>query len=65
MAGKILIIGYKFAFKNINTSHPRHRLKKICPASFCETCQWLKFSPEWVMGPEQGKSSGRIATFSL
>ena len=22
-------------------------------------------SPEWVMGPEQGKSSGRVATFSL
>ena len=25
----------------------------------------VKISPEWVMGPEQGKSSGRIATFSL
>ena len=25
----------------------------------------VKFSPEWVMGPEQGKSSGRVATFSL
>jgi len=24
-----------------------------------------KFSPEWVTGPEQGKSSGRIATFRL
>ena len=24
-----------------------------------------KFSPEWVTGPEQGKSSGRVATFSL
>ena len=24
-----------------------------------------KISPEWVMGPEQGTSSGRIATFSL
>ena len=24
-------------------SHPCHRLKKICPASFRETCQWLKF----------------------
>jgi len=22
-------------------------------------------SPQWVTGPEQGKSSGRIATFSL
>jgi hypothetical protein len=22
-------------------------------------------SPKWVMGPEQGKSSGRIATLSL
>ena len=22
-------------------------------------------APEWVTGPEQGKSSGRIATFSL
>jgi len=25
----------------------------------------VKISPEWVMGPQQGKSSGRIATFSL
>ena len=25
---------------------------------------WVKISPEWVMGPGQGKSNGRIATFS-
>jgi hypothetical protein len=25
----------------------------------------VKISPEWVMGPEQGKASGRIATFTL
>ena len=25
----------------------------------------VKISPEWVTGPEQGKSSGRIATFCL
>ena len=25
----------------------------------------VKISPEWVRGPEQGKSSGRISTFSL
>ena len=25
----------------------------------------FKISSEWVTGPEQGKSSGRIATFSL
>ena len=25
----------------------------------------VKISPEWVTGPEQGKSSGRIATFSF
>jgi len=25
----------------------------------------VKISPEWVTGPEQGKSSGRIANFSL
>ena len=25
----------------------------------------VKISPEWVTGPEQGESSGRIATFSL
>jgi len=25
----------------------------------------VKISPEWITGPEQGKSSGRIATFSL
>jgi len=40
-------------------------IKRICPVSFRETCQWLKMSPEWVTGPEQGKSSGRVATFSL
>ena len=39
----------------------------FCPYRRCfrETCQWLKISPEWVTGPEQGKTSGRIATFSL
>jgi len=37
----------------------------FCPASFHKTCQWLKIYPEWVTGTEQGKSSGRIATFSL
>jgi len=25
----------------------------------------VKISPEWVTGPQQGTSSGRIATFSL
>ena len=25
----------------------------------------VKISPEWITGPEQVKSSGRIATFSL
>ena len=25
----------------------------------------VKISPEWVTGTEQGKSNGRIATFSL
>ena len=25
----------------------------------------VKISPEWATDPEQGKSSGRIATFSL
>ena len=25
----------------------------------------VKISPEWVTGPEQGESSGRIATFTL
>jgi len=25
----------------------------------------VKIPPEWVMGPEQGKSSDRITTFSL
>ena len=40
-------------------------LKKICPASFRETCQWLEFPPEWVTGTQQVKSSDRIATFIL
>jgi hypothetical protein len=39
-------------------------LLKIRPAFSCETCQW-QMSPEWVASPEQGKSSGRVATFSL
>jgi hypothetical protein len=25
----------------------------------------VKIFPEWVTGPEQGKSSGRVAAFSL
>jgi len=25
----------------------------------------VKISPDWVTGPEQGKSDGMIATFSL
>ena len=25
----------------------------------------VKISPEWVTGPEQGKSRGRIATFNI
>jgi len=25
----------------------------------------VKISPEWVIDPQKGKSSGRIATFSL
>ena len=25
----------------------------------------VKISPEWVTGPEQGNSNGRIATFRL
>ena len=25
----------------------------------------VEISPEWVTDPEQGKSSGRVATFSL
>ena len=25
----------------------------------------VKFSPEWVTDPEQGKSSGTVATFSV
>jgi hypothetical protein len=25
----------------------------------------IEMSPEWVMGPEKGKSSGRIATYNL
>jgi hypothetical protein len=38
---------------------------KVCPASFCETFQWLKFPLNWFTGPEQGESSGRVATFSV
>jgi hypothetical protein len=25
----------------------------------------VKISPEWVTGPEQGESGGRVATYSL
>ena len=38
---------------------------KLRPASFRETLPVVKTSPECVTVPEQGKSSGRIATFSL
>jgi len=32
--------------------------------TMCGDLPVVKISPEWVMGPEHGKSSGRIATFS-
>ena len=38
-------------------------------SKFCDFFTWdlsvVKISPEWVTGPEQGKFSGRVATFSL
>ena len=40
-------------------------LKKNLPGFFPWDLPVVKISPEWVTGPEQGKSSGRIATFSL
>jgi len=35
------------------------------PASFHETCQWLKLPLNWLWAQSVSKSSGRIATFSL
>jgi hypothetical protein len=34
------------------------------PGFFLWDLPVIEMSPEWVTGPEQGKSSGRIATFS-
>ena len=39
--------------------------KEILSGFFPWDLPVVKISPEWVTGPEQGKSSGRIATFSL
>ena len=39
--------------------------KENLPGFFPWDLQVVKISPEWVTSPEQGKSSGRIATFSL
>jgi len=45
--------------------HLLTRLGLIYP----EVAPWdlpvVKISPEWVTDPDQGKSSGRVATFSL
>jgi len=49
---------YPFPFHKI-------RLKEICPASFHETCQWLKFPLNGLPGPEEDKSRGRIGKFSI
>jgi hypothetical protein len=45
-------------------SFPCRRLK-IRPAFSCRNLAVIEMSSEWVTGPGQGKSSGRIATFSL
>jgi hypothetical protein len=45
--------------------HSCCRLKKICPASFRETCQWLKFPLNGLRAQSRVKSSRRIANFSL
>jgi len=37
----------------------------IPPAALWRDLPEVKISLEWVTGPEQGKSNGRIATFSL
>ena len=37
----------------------------ICPVSLREACQWLKYPLNVLTDSEQGKSSGRNATFSL
>ena len=31
-----------------NTKLVTNELKKICPASFRETCQWIKFPLNWL-----------------
>ena len=46
-------------------SHLCRRLKINLSGSFPWDLPLVIISPEWVTGPEQGKSSGRIATFSL
>jgi len=66
----------EFAIKFVSYSHRLCYLHVNIPTSvlsFKENLSgffpWdlpvVKISPEWVTGPEQGKSSCRIATFSL
>jgi hypothetical protein len=43
----------------------KRKNKFFCPASFRETCQWLKFPLNGLRAQSRVKSSGRNATFSL
>jgi len=54
-----------FMFLDEVMVNPLTASKKICPASFRETCQWLKFPLNGLRAQNRGKSSGRTATFSL
>ena len=61
----LLLEEIMFMFLDEVMVNPLTASKKICPASFRETCQWLKFLLNGLWAQNRGKSSGRIATFSL
>jgi hypothetical protein len=46
-------------------SFRRQKVKENLSIFFPWYLPVVKISPEWVTGPEQSKSSGKIATFSL
>ena len=67
------VLGYKTAYFCVQFQQRPSLDYLILLHSFKETLSgffpWglpvVKISPEWVTGPKQGKSSGRVATFSL
>jgi hypothetical protein len=56
---------FQVAYLHRDIFHTSTLFKENLSSFFLRDLPLVKISPELVMGPEQGKSSGRVATFSL